>query len=138
VKPKKVVAMNFTVFGVGRLGLCFSLKCEKKGYNILGVDIVESYVKSLNEKTFLSDEPNVTEALQSSKNFKTTISIDEGLQYSNNLFIFLPTPTGIGEKSYDHSLLSKLLQQIVSDFLLLLFNNNTIVLVSFLMIIFSF
>jgi hypothetical protein len=102
-----------TVFGVGRLGICFALKCESAGYNVLGVDVVPSYVQALNDKSFASDEPNVSAFLQKSTNFRATLSLDEGLAHSDLLFLLLATPTGIGEKSYDHSMLSKLLQQIV-------------------------
>lgn len=107
-----------TVFGVGRLGLCFALKCESAGYDVLGVDVVPSYVQALNDKTFASEEPNVSEYLQKSNKFRATLSLDEGLAHSDLLFLLLATPTGIGEKSYDHSMLSRLLQQIVCDHLL--------------------
>jgi UDP-glucose 6-dehydrogenase len=105
--------VNITVFGVGKLGLCFALQCEKNGHDVLGVDVVESYVHNLNQKSFLSDEPGVTEALVASKHFRVSLSIDEGVAHSNYLFLFLPTPTGTGEKSYDHSMLSGFLQQLV-------------------------
>jgi len=97
---------------VGRLGICFALSCERKGYNVLGIDVVPAYVDNLNNKTFVSDEPLVTDYLKESKNFRVTMSIEEGLAHSDILFLLLATPTGIGEKSYDHSHLSKLLQQI--------------------------
>lgn len=109
---------RITVFGVGRLGLCFALKCEAAGYDVLGVDVVPSYVQSLNDKTFASDEPNVSAFLQKSTKFRATLSLDEGLAHSDLLFLLLATPTGIGEKSYDHSMLSRLLQQIVRCYLI--------------------
>jgi len=106
------MSKNITVFGVGRLGICFALACERNGFNVLGVDVIPAYVDNLNNKTFVSDEPLVTDYLKASKNFRVTMSLDEGLAHSDKLFLLLATPTGIGEKSYDHSHLSKLLQQI--------------------------
>lgn len=49
--------------GIGRLGLCTALCLEKKGFEVLGVDIFSGYVDSLNSKTFKSDEPFVTDYL---------------------------------------------------------------------------
>jgi len=103
---------NVTVLGVGRLGICMALSCERKGYNVLGVDVITSYVNQLNDKTFVSSEPLVTPYLKESKNFKATDSLDEGLAFSDKLFILLATPTGSGDKSYDHTALSNLLSKI--------------------------
>ena len=50
-----------TVIGVGKLGLCFALTLEKSGYDIVGVDVDEGYINSLNDKSFLSDEAGVNE-----------------------------------------------------------------------------
>jgi len=103
---------NVTVLGVGRLGICMALALDKAGYNVLGSDIFPSYVDALNNKTFQSDEPSVSQYLKESKNFRSTLSLDEALKHSDYVWIFVATPTGVGEKSYDHSMLSKLLSQI--------------------------
>lgn len=130
---------NVTVLGVGRLGICMALSCERKGFNVLGVDVVScmlssnhphflAYVDQLNNKTFDSPEPLVSQYLKDSKTFKATTSLDEGLAHSDKvtpifssltfqLFLLLATPTGVGEKSYDHSALSRLLAQIVCHLL---------------------
>ena len=42
---------NLSVVGVGRLGLCLDLVLEKTGFNVVGCDIIEDYVKALNKKT---------------------------------------------------------------------------------------
>ena len=42
--------INITVIGIGKLGLCISLILEKHGYNVLGIDIDDSYVNRLNDK----------------------------------------------------------------------------------------
>ena len=41
---------NITILGIGRLGLGLALLIEKVGYNVLGVDINEEYIKQLNNK----------------------------------------------------------------------------------------
>lgn len=105
---------NITVIGLGKLGLCNALCLENAGYNIVGVDVSEQYVKSINDKTLSSYEPYVNEYLQNSKNLFATISLLEGLEYSNVIFIVVQTPNGGENNFYDHSILSNLLQKIDS------------------------
>ena len=103
---------NITVIGIGRLGLGFALLLEKAGYNVLGVDVNESYVKSLNDKTFKTTEPLYEEYINNSNNLKASSSLQEGLNFSNYIFILVPTPNGGGDRFYDHSILSNLLVKI--------------------------
>jgi len=103
---------NVTIIGIGRLGICTGLVWENKGYNVLGVDIVHPYVESINNKTFDSKEPKVTDYLKASKNLRATTSIDEGVNHSDLLFVLVDTPTGVGEKSYDHSKLSRVISSL--------------------------
>lgn len=101
-----------TVIGVGRLGLCLSLCLEKAGYEVLGVDVLPEYVRELNEKTFRSPEPRVTEFLRNSLNFTATTSLAEGLAFSPICFIALPAHPPGDAGTYDPSLLSKLIRDI--------------------------
>ena len=39
------VAWQVSLFGIGRLGICTALCLEKAGYNVLGVDINDRYVR---------------------------------------------------------------------------------------------
>ena len=103
---------KLTFIGIGRLGLCSSLVFEKAGYNVLGVDILSGYVKDLNKKQYKSHEPKVEEYLKNSKNFRATIDMKEGLEFSDNIFIVVQTPNGGGLNYYDHSILSNLLNKI--------------------------
>jgi len=106
-----VFARNITVIGLGRLGLCTGLALERAGYNVLGVDIVQTYVDTLNAKKFISTEPFVNEYLVSAERFRATTNLDEGLDFSDVYFIVVDTPTGARE-AYDHSKLSRLLSDI--------------------------
>ena len=100
---------NVTVIGVGRLGLGLALLIEKGGYNVCGVDVVPDYVKSLNEKTYKTNEPEYEDILNNSSRFHATTSLEEGVNFSDILFIVVPTPNGGGKNFYDHSILSNLL-----------------------------
>ena len=82
--------MGISVIGVGKLGLCLSLNLEKKGFNVLGVDIVDNYISLLNSKTFESFEPYVTEYLQKSKKIKFTTDLQSSLK-NDVIFVVVQT-----------------------------------------------
>lgn len=109
---KKDKENNITFLGIGRLGLGLALLLEKSGHNILGVDINENYINSLNNKTFRTNEPEYESLLKTSKNLKVTNDIEKGLNHSDIIFIMVQTPNSGGENFYDHSILSSLLQKI--------------------------
>src|SRR3990167_11272470 len=112
--PVFIFCENISVIGVGRLGLCMALCLEKAGYNILGVDLSEKYTSILNEKSYESPEPFVTEYLKQSKNFFATTSLKNALEFSDTYFIFVPTNKLNGENPYDTRILSDLLAEISS------------------------
>ncbi len=100
--------MKLAVLGIGRLGLCFSLNLEQAGYEVSGVDISDEYVKSLNDKTFTSPEPEVSALLSKSKNFRATTHIAEVLNDDFKLlFIMVATPSK-ADGSYDHSQIERI------------------------------
>lgn len=76
-----------SVIGVGKLGLCFCLTLENGGYQVVGYDIVEDYVNSINEKTFFSYEPGVNEHLIKSINFKATTGAKECVEHADIIFV---------------------------------------------------
>ena len=101
-----------TIVGIGRLGLGLALLIEKGGYDVLGIDISQPYVDSLNSKTFKTKEPEYENLLQNSRNFRASIDLEEGLNHSDIIFIVVQTPNSGGEKFYDHTILSNLLNKI--------------------------
>ena len=105
---------NISVIGIGKLGLGFALLLEKVGYNVLGVDIYPEYVDKLNNKTISFSEPQYNELVHSYKNFRATTSLEEGVNFSDLIFIIVQTPNSGGDKFYDHSILSNLLDKINS------------------------
>ena len=103
---------NITVIGIGKLGIGFALLLERAGYNILGVDVFPQYVDQINNKTINFAEPQYNELLQSATNFKATTDLQAGIDHSNIIFIIVQTPNGGGQKFYDHTILSNLLEKI--------------------------
>jgi nucleotide sugar dehydrogenase len=102
---------KITIIGVGKLGLCLALNLEKKGYSIVGIDLYEDYIKSLNDKTYNTSEPFVTEYLKSSKNIKFTTDLKESLK-NDIIFVVVRTPSTKDWK-YDHTDIEKLAEQLI-------------------------
>jgi nucleotide sugar dehydrogenase len=100
---------NITVIGVGRLGLGLALLIENAGYHVKGIDISPDYIDKLNNKTFKTKEPEYETLLQNTRNFSAETDLKSGLDYSNIIFIIVPTPNSGNDKYYDHSILSNLL-----------------------------
>jgi len=109
-----VKEINITVIGIGKLGLCFSLILEKYGFNILGIDVDDNYVNSLNNKKFRSYEPDVDTQLSQSNNFFASTDMKSGLIHSDILFIFVATPSLLSGK-YDHSQINGVIDQLISN-----------------------
>jgi len=104
--------MGISVIGVGKLGLCLSLNLEKKGFNVLGVDIVDNYISLLNSKTFKSFEPYVTEYLQKSKKIKFTTDLQSSLK-NDVIFVVVQTPS-TSDGKYNHKYIEKIAEKLIS------------------------
>jgi len=103
---------NITIFGVGKLGVCFALNLERVGYSVLGVDIHPKYVDSINTKTLKSSEDSVESMLTLANNFTATTDVDQGLEFSNILFVLVATPS-LDNGKYDHSQIDRLANQLI-------------------------
>jgi UDPglucose 6-dehydrogenase len=106
------MAKKIGIIGTGRLGLCFSLILEKAGYDVLGLDIVEDYIRRINEKTLNSFEIGVNELLAESINFKATLDIREVIDFSDIIFITLRTET-LPNGKYDHYQIENFLDKLI-------------------------
>lgn len=105
---------TLNILGVGKLGLCFALNAEQAGYSVLGVDINQSYVDALNNKSFYSHEPQVNELLQKAENFKATTQLKDVINSNSPLiFILVATPTD-SEGGYDHHQVERVVEQIMA------------------------
>ncbi len=95
---------KIAIIGIGRLGLCLALNLERVGYSVVGVDLNQQYVDSINSKTIDSSEPLVNDYLKESSNFIATTKIEEVFfQKCQFIFIVVPTPSSLsGEFSHAH------------------------------------
>lgn len=103
---------KITVIGIGRLGICVALCMERAGFEVLGVDVAAEYVASINHKTLDSPEPEVNAMLQRSTRFRATTSFEEGMAWSDLCFIVVPTNTIQEIQTYDHAILTDVLEKI--------------------------
>ena len=102
-----------SVIGIGRLGLCWALNLEKNGYDVVGVDVCDDYIKSINDKTFTSKEPLVDEYLQKSSNFVATTRLDLAINHSDMIYIVVATNT-LKDGHYDHSIIDSIVDELVT------------------------
>jgi len=102
---------NISIIGVGKLGLCLALSLENNSYDVLGCDVNQTYIDSLNEKTFFSHEKDVNELLKKSKNFKSTTSIEDCINFSNIIFVMVTTPS-LQDGKYDHSQIESVISKL--------------------------
>lgn len=103
---------SISIIGVGKLGLCLSLNLEKEGFNIIGVDVNESYVNYLNNKEFKSSEPFVEEYLKKSKNIKFTTDLRKSID-NDIIFIVVKTPS-TNDWKYDHTDIESIADKLIS------------------------
>jgi len=96
------------VIGLGRLGLCFALTLERIGLRVIGVDVNDKHVRSINKKTLRSDEPHLEEYLVNSRDLQATTDLERAAKSSPLIFIIIATPTDGGKYYYDHGGLSSL------------------------------
>lgn len=104
---------TISIFGIGKLGLCFALNLERKGFNVVGVDVSEEYVELVNSKGLKSVEEGVEALLTTCTNLKATTNALEGLQHSNILFALVATPS-LPNGKYDHTQLLRLVKKLKS------------------------
>lgn len=102
------------VIGIGKLGLCFSLNAEKKGFQIIGIDNNKEYVNQLNSKSFKSIEPHVNDFLKEATHFTASDNINTLFQHPiSMIFVFVATPS-LPDGSYDHQQIERITDQLIA------------------------
>ena len=103
---------KISIIGIGKLGLPFALILAEKGFEVMGVDIHEKYVHSLNNKVFKTVEPKVEKLLIKTQSFQATTSLKQCIDFSDIIFIFLATPS-LNNGFYDHSQIENVAAEII-------------------------
>jgi nucleotide sugar dehydrogenase len=103
---------NISILGVGKLGLCLALNLERKGFNIIGVDISEEYINSLNNKSFKTSEPHVNEYLEKSQNITFSTNLEEAIK--NDIIFVVVRTLSTKDWKYDHTDIESIANQLIS------------------------
>lgn len=86
--------MEIAVIGLGKLGLPLAALFAKSGHRVKGFDGSSELRDSLQNDTFQSNEPQLSELLVSTKsNLKICESVKEAVQGSEAVFVVVPTPS---------------------------------------------
>ena len=104
--------MKIGVIGIGKLGLSFSLLAENKGFEVIGSDFNQSYIDTLNNRTYKSDEPLIEEYLEVSRKIQFTTHNSEIIRNTDLIFTFVATPS-LPDGDYDHTFVD----MVVNDFI---------------------
>lgn len=94
--------MKVSIIGAGKVGIAYAVFLASKGHEVTAIDKNEAYIKSLNDGTFESTEPGVSDGLYRVKKF-TTVDEDE----SDICIVLVDTPTCYA--GYDHANLERVL-----------------------------
>jgi hypothetical protein len=94
--------MKIGVIGAGRLGICLALLLEQSGYEVIASDIREDYVKGLNERKIVTNEPGIQELLSKATKLTSTTDNFKVIMDCDIIFTLVATPS-LPDGSYDVS-----------------------------------
>lgn len=103
---------KISVIGLGKLGLCFALNLENKGYDVIGIDINEDYINQINDKTLKSPEKDVEYLLYKSKNLLASSNLSLALE-NDVIFVVVATPS-LPNGKYEHKQIEILIEKLQS------------------------
>lgn len=103
---------KIAIIGIGRLGLCLALNLEACGYSVLGIDVLPEYVEALNQKSFQSNEPLVSDYLKSSTGFRASTQLTDIFEENiRTIFIVVSTPS-LPTGEFNHAYIDAIIQQL--------------------------
>lgn len=104
---------KIAVIGIGRLGLCFALNLERAGYEVLGVDVNESYLDEIRNKTLRSGEPQLEDYLRQSSRLSvhSDLSVIESADIQL-IFILVPTPS-LESGRFSHAYIDEVVESLL-------------------------
>lgn len=101
------------IIGIGRLGLCFALNLERVGFDVFGVDSNAEYIKAIQAKTLVSNEPHVELFLEESEHLSVSTELTSIFDQKIKLiFICVPTPS-LSDGTFDHSAIDRVCDEIL-------------------------
>lgn len=87
--------MKISVVGLGKLGSPILAVLASKGYEVVGVDINDDFVRKINEGIAPCNEPLLQELISNSRSkIRATKSYDEAILETEATLVIVPTPSG--------------------------------------------
>ena len=99
-------ALRIGVIGCGYLGATHAASLASLGFEVLGLDVVESKVDALNAADLPFFEPGLNELVQAGRDsgkLRFTTSYDELAAFADVFFVCVSTPQRLGELAADVS-----------------------------------
>ncbi len=101
--------MNISVIGLGKLGACSAACFAAKGFEVVGVDVNEEFVKAINNGKAPVQEPGLNELISKAHSkLKATTDFSEAINKTDITFLIVPTPSQPDANFSDKYLLSAL------------------------------
>jgi UDPglucose 6-dehydrogenase len=101
------------LIGIGRLGLCFALNLERGGFHVVGVDANADYVRSIQNRTLITNEPQVKDLLSKSKQLVVSTDLKTVLLPDINvIFICVPTPS-LPDGTFNHEYIDNICDELL-------------------------
>jgi len=86
--------MPCSVIGLGKLGASIAAAIASKGHSVVGVDVIEATVNSVNEGREPVQETGLAELIAAnSERLRATLSVEEAVHASEITLIVVPTPS---------------------------------------------
>lgn len=85
---------NYSIIGLGKLGVCMAAAIASRGFNVVGVDTNQNAIDAINSENFTSKEIGLSDLIASTKDrFYATANCEEAILKSDITFVIVPTPT---------------------------------------------
>lgn len=86
--------MKISVVGLGKLGAPLAAVLASKGFDIIGVDLSQSYVDAVNAGKAPVEEPRLQELIDANRSrLRATTNVDEAITATDVTFVIVPTPS---------------------------------------------
>ena len=109
-----VMQETLSFIGLGKLGLCMATCFAVKGYQVVGIDINENVVNSLNKGIAPIVEPRLQEFIsKAGSNLRATTNYEDAINKTDITFIMVATPSktdGTFSNEYIETVLQSLSQ----------------------------
>jgi UDPglucose 6-dehydrogenase len=89
-----MVIKRISVVGLGKLGLCLAAVLAHRGFSVIGVDVDEGKVESVNRGVSPIFEPGLGRLIRSNRHsLRATADLEMAIRQTDATFIVVPTPS---------------------------------------------